>query len=436
MQNSAQRLVFSIISGIWACSSLVIAQNITKSPYSIVGIGDVIYSGNASTYSMGQTNQAIRNPYAINIFNPASYSSTKTTNIEAGATYSLGALKSTNSIADVNNAWIAYLNFALPISVKRGIGLSFGLTPFSGLGYNIKSETTLPGDTGSTIPAFYNFVGRGGLSRFYLGYGMRLHRMASVGINANYLFGENTNITQLLISPGYRMFNTNEDKRTYMSGWVYDLAIQLHDTFTRVVKNEIREYEWTIGGTFTPISQLNAEQSYLLRSLPIGSTGGSKDTIFSESGVLGTVIMPLSWKAGLSFARKDVWLLAADVRGTQWSEYRSFGSTDSLRNSLGASVGGSYIPNHKGKNFFSRIEYRAGIRYEQSNLSVRGTGVDVVSLNFGMGLPMSKSRSKVNIGAEWQQRGTTENGLVQENYLRFYIGVSFADKWFYRYRYD
>jgi hypothetical protein len=49
---------------------------------------------------------------------------------------------------------------------------------------------------------------------------------------------------------------------------------------------------------------------------------------------------------------------------------------------------------------------------------------------------MAKSKSKVNIGAEWLQRGTVENGLVQENYFRLYIGVSFADKWFYRYRYD
>ncbi len=435
MHNSAKRLVLFIIIGIWACTNIVNAQNITKSPYSIVGIGDEIYAGNASTFSMGQTNQAIRNPYAINIFNPASFSATRTTNIEAGATYSLGSFKSNNSSADVNNAWIAYLNFALPISVKRGIGLSFGLTPFSGLGYNIQSETSIPGDS-ARIPVLYNFVGRGGLSRFYLGYGMRLHRMASLGVNANYLFGENTNTTQLLIPPGYRMFNTNEDKRTYINGWVYDIGLQLHDTFTRVVKNELREYEWIIGGTISPLSQLNAEQSYLLRSLPIGSTGGSRDTIYSETGVLGTVVMPLSWKAGLSFARKDVWLLAADVRGTQWSDYRSFGATDSLRNSLGASLGGSYIPNHKGKSFLSRVEYRAGVRYEQSNLSVRGTGVDVLSLNVGMGLPMAKSKSKVNIGAEWQQRGTTENGLVHENYIRIYIGVSFADKWFYRYRYD
>lgn len=435
MLINARRLVFLVFTCIWACCSWVTAQNITKSPYSIVGIGDEIYSGNASTYSMGQTNQGIRNPFAVNIFNPASYSSAKTTNIEAGATYSLGSYKSRTSTADVNNAWIAYLNFAFPLSAKKGIGVSFGLTPFSGVGYNVQFDTFIKGDT-SNIPILYNFVGRGGLSRFYLGYGMRLHRTASIGVNANYLFGENTNITQLLIPPGYLMFNTNEDKRTYINGWVYDIGLQLHDTFSRVVRNEVREYEWVLGGTITPSSNLNAEQSYMLRSLPIGSTGGSKDTIFKESAGSGVIIYPLSWKAGFSFARKDKWMIAGDVRGANWSDFRSFGATDDLRNSFGSSLGGSFIPNVKGKNFLARLEYRAGVRYEQSNLTVRGTGVDIFALHTGIGIPMAKSKSRVNIGAEWQQRGTTENGLVQENYIRLFIGVSFADKWFYRYRYD
>ncbi|MCG9881624.1 MAG: hypothetical protein MH472_13575, partial [Bacteroidia bacterium] len=78
----------------------------------------------------------------------------------------------------------------------------------------------------------------------------------------------------------------------------------------------------------------------------------------------------------------------------------------------------------------------AGVRYEQSNLTVRGTGVDILALHTGIGIPMAKSKSRVNVGCEWQQRGTTENGLVQENYFRIFVGVSFADKWFYRYRYD
>ncbi|MDZ4668797.1 MAG: hypothetical protein SGJ00_13090 [bacterium] len=435
MQNSALRLIVVFFLWSWGCLSLLNAQNITKSPYSIIGVGDIVYSGNATTYSMGQTTQGIRNPFSVNILNPASYSAMFTTNIEAGVTYSQGTFKGGSSSNDVNNAWISYFNFALPLNVKRGMGVSFGLTPFSGVGYNIKSTVEIPQDT-FNITALNNFVGRGGLSRFYLGYGMRLHRMVSLGVNGNYIFGQNTNTTQLLIPSQYKMFNTNEDKATYMRGWLIDYGLQVHDTFTVYKKNELREYEWVLGATVTPAVDLSAEQSYLLRTLPIGSATGIKDTIFSESGKMGSVTSPLSWRTGLSFSRKDMWTVAADLRGTNWSGYRSFGGADSLRNSFGASLGASITPNFKSKNFFSRIDYRVGGRYEKSNLSFRGTGVDVLSFTAGLGIPMAKSRSKINLGLELQKRGTTENGLVQENYVRFFIGISFADKWFYRYRYD
>lgn len=435
MRNSAQRLILFLLIWGWVAGSALTAQNITKSPYSIIGVGDIIYSGNATTYSMGQTNQGIRSPYSVNILNPASYSAFYTTNIEAGATWSNGTFKGAANSTDVNNAWISYFNFGIPLSLKRGIGMSFGANPFSGVGYNIRSTVTIPQDT-FNINAQNNFVGRGGLTRAYAGYGMRLHRNVSVGLNGNYVFGEITNTTQLLIPSQYLMFNANEDKSVFIHGWLLEAGIQVHDTFTIQKKNVVKEYNWVLGGTISPETNLQAQQSYLLRSLPIGSSTGLKDTIYSEKGTQGTVTAPLSWKAGFSFSRTDVWTLAADIKGTQWSNYRSFGGADSLRNSIGVSLGGSYCPDYKSKNFMARLDYRLGGRYEQSSLNARGIGVDVLSLTAGIGIPMAKSRSKVNVGVEWQKRGTTDNGLIQENYFRVFVGVSFADKWFYRYRYD
>ncbi|OYU94478.1 MAG: hypothetical protein CFE21_15840 [Bacteroidetes bacterium B1(2017)] len=435
MQNNALRLVILFFLGLIGKGTSVFAQNITKSPYSIIGVGDMVYSGNASSYSMGQTNQAIRNPFAVNMLNPASYSSLLTTNIEAGATMSFGTFKGAANTNNVNNAWISYLNFALPLSTKRGIGVSFGAAPFSSVGYNIVSNVKIPQDTFS-IDALNNFVGRGGLSKFYMGYGMRLHRTVSLGVNGNYIFGQTTNTTQLLIPSQYLMFNTNEDKSQFMHGWLMDFGVQIHDTFSRIVDNDVRVYEWVIGGTLTPETNLKAEQSYLLRSLPVGSTSGIKDTVYSQTSEQGTVTAPMAFRGGLSFSRKDMYTIAADIKGTQWSNFRSFGGSDSLKNSFGASLGASIVPNYKSKNYFSRLEYRVGARYEKSSLVARGVSVDVMAVTAGIGLPMTRSNSKVNVGVEFQKRGTTDMGLVQENYFRVYIGISFADYWFHRYRYD
>ena len=95
-----------------------------------------------------------------------------------------------------------------------------------------------------------------------------------------------------------------------------------------------------------------------------------------------------------------------------------------------------YFINAKSKNMLARTEYRVGGRYEKSNLAIKGTGVDIFSVSAGFGIPISRSMSKVNLGVEYQQRGTSENGLIQENYYRVFVGITFADKWFYRYRYD
>ena len=49
-------------------------------------------------------------------------------------------------------------------------------------------------------------------------------------------------------------------------------------------------------------------------------------------------------------------------------------------------------------------------------------------MNFGFGLPVGLS--KIDIGFEFGQRGTTLKGLVFENYFNINIGLSLSDKWF------
>jgi long-subunit fatty acid transport protein len=436
MIKFANKALFSAM--LYACSFGAQAQNITKSPYSIIGLGELVYTGNAQTYSLGQANQGYRSPFSVNYLNPASYSAFLTTNIEAGATYSSAVISGATNSSEVSNSWISNINFGIPLSTKRGIGFSFGAAPYTSVGYNIKSDVIIPQDPQDTfsILAQNNFIGRGGLTKFYLGYGMRLHRMVSVGVNANYVYGEVNNSTQLLIPAKYNMFNTNEDNSYFVKGWLMEFGTQVHDSFSVMKKNDRIEYDWIVGATITPQSNFSGEQTYLLRNLPIGSGTGIKDTIFKEEVASGNVLSPMAWKFGVSFARKDKWSVLADIKGTNWSDFVALGRKDSLRNSLSYHLGFSYIPDYKNKNILGRIEYRIGGRYERSNLEVFGTGVDVRAFTLGMGIPMGRNRSRLNLGAEWMQRGTTSNGLIQEDYFKVFIGITFADKWFYRYRYD
>ena len=99
----------------------------------------------------------------------------------------------------------------------------------------------------------------------------------------------------------------------YIHGWTYDLGIQIHDTLTIGQGAGAKDYEWVLGATLTPASNLSVEQSYILRSLPIGSTSGIKDTVFENLNSAGTINAPMSWKAGGSFGQIEKWQIAADA---------------------------------------------------------------------------------------------------------------------------
>jgi hypothetical protein len=53
-----------------------------------------------------------------------------------------------------------------------------------------------------------------------------------------------------------------------------------------------------------------------------------------------------------------------------------------------------------------------------------------LSLSFGMALPLKRSNTIVNIGAQFGRRGTAENNLVEEKYIKFHLAFTFNDKWF------
>jgi len=82
-----------------------------------------------------------------------------------------------------------------------------------------------------------------------------------------------------------------------------------------------------------------------------------------------------------------------------------------------------------------------GARYSQTYLNLRDTQINSYGITFGVGLPLRAlairgSKSKINIGFEIGRRGTTEKGLIQEDYINFYLGVTVNELWFFKRRYE
>ena len=100
-----------------------------------------------------------------------------------------------------------------------------------------------------------------------------------------------------------------------------------------------------------------------------------------------------------------------------------------FENSTKISVGGFYIPKYDSfSSYLSRVVYRAGFRYENTGLVFNNNSINDYGMNFGLGLPVGLS--KIDLGFEFGKRGTTTNGLIEENYFNVSVGLSLSDIWF------
>jgi hypothetical protein len=171
------------------------------------------------------------------------------------------------------------------------------------------------------------------------------------------------------------------------------------------------------------------------------STGYERlvDTVQISPEESGSMVMPAFHSFGLSYSKVNNWLIGVDVNQGKWSQFQEYGvaPTPKLNDTYQLALGGSIIPNYNAVgNYFATIEYRAGINYTQSYLTINEQKINAIGLSMGFGLPLPKSSSKVNFAVEVGRLGTTANNLVQEEYLKFHLGFNFSDKWFVKRQYD
>jgi hypothetical protein len=412
------------------------AQNLTTSPYSSFGIGDIQFSGSAWMSAMGQTNQGFRSAFILNNQNPASYSAIRLTTWDLGATFSNGTVSSSEASISTNRGSLAYFSLALPVSVKRGLGMSFGLMPYSSVGYNVSRNVQTTTFTGTE-----EISGKGGLSKAYVGAGIKLSKRWHAGVNASYIFGQINQSLLLVIPRQFNMFNQYTTIDQYAGDFDFDLGVQYHDTFSiNLGTSQEKRYAYTFGLTYNPSSQINVYQNKVVRSLGVGVTNtlnSGRDTIKLDNDIRGYYLMPHRLQFGASFQEIDKWIVAADVGYANWSDYRSFGTTDSLKNILSLGLGFSVIPKFDAeKNILNRIEYRAGFKFDNGLARLNNRNISSMIISAGLGIPMARSRSRLNITGEYLLRGTTNDRLVQEEFFRVTVGVLIVDRWFLRYRYD
>ena len=429
-----KRVVRTIIALFFLSVSLnTSAQTTTSSPYSKFGLGELRGDQLPQFRGMGGISTGVRSfdsYFNINVGNPASYSGLRLTTIDVGLYGTYGSM-SRDGVSQTNaNFNLSHLNFAIPISEKSAV--SFGLMPYSSVGYRFSSPGTI-----DTIDINNVYGGDGDLSKVYLGYGIQFGKNISVGFNANYLFGKLRNTQEAQYPMSLGALNSKVERNRVINGLTLDYGIQ-YSTFINDDLNMVIGYAGNIGANMRL-----KESEFIYRTF--GSSVGETENVPLDSiqfteGLAKDLTMPLVHKVGISFRKSNKWLVGADANISNWSDYREGDINPGLQNSYGLALGGQYTPDITSTKYFNAVDYRIGFKYNKSNVRIDNKDVNEMGVSIGFGLPLSSNRRttfyKVNFSTEFMQRGASDINLVKENFINFHLGFTLNDRWFQRYKYD
>lgn len=391
------------------------AQEGTSSPYSFYGIGLNAFKGTVENRSMGGLS-IYSDSIHVNLRNPAAYGGLRLTTYTVGGSHSVINVKSNDAEESSTVTTLDYLAIGIPAG-KFGFG--FGLVPYSSVGYNLISVNEEENAAG-------RFTGSGGVNRVFLGAGFRLNDHLRFGANVDYNFGtiENKNV---YIREGIQ-YGTRELNRSELSG----LSFNLGANYEQMISDRL---ELKASAVYTPQRDISSRNSRQLSTITLASTGqeivtDARNISVGDSDY--TLAAQYSLGAGIGQPRK--WFLGAEYVNTEASNFnnRSFARDGATYSSASKyRVGGFYIPNYNSlTSYFSRIVFRGGLRMEETGLNLEGESVDEFGISFGVGLPAGRMFSNANVGFEYGRRGTTNAGLIQENFFNVMISLSLNDRWF------
>lgn len=410
-------------------STVLLAQEGTASIYSFYGIGDVKFKGTNENRAMGTVGVFVDSIH-INLQNPASYSFLKYTSLAVGGANTRTTFKTDSQKEDAERTSLDYLAVGLPLGRA---GVSFGLIPYSAVGYKVMRVTTAPNEFGENETRAETFQGDGGLNKVFLGGAYKITPKLSFGMDLQYSFGGiETKSIVFITNPAIPLGSRTKNESTY-SGFSVTAGLFYHTK----LKNNL---EWTNSFTFTPKNNLNSDNSRNVATVTYGITGAefvgeNRDVQVADSKFK----IPSKVSFGTAFGKSKKWFVGTEVTLQGKNDAVNQGGLPNVgfESASRFAVGGFYIPKYNSfSSYFDRIVYRAGFRHENTGLIVNNQSIRDTGVSLGFGFPMGTSVSNINLGFEYGKKGTTNNNLVQENYFAVNIGFSFSDRWFVKPKYD
>jgi hypothetical protein len=389
---------------------------LSTSPYTIFGIGQISSKGSVTNPAMSGAGIALETDHTMNTLNPASFGSldSLTFMFEVGVATEYAKYKSGKNLNSSMDGNLSFLGLAF--RVTRWWGISAGVLPFSTVGYLINATNNVEGEA-SVYPVVYR--GTGGISKFYLSNGVSPLKNLRLGITTSYYLG-----------------SINRSETVESTETVYGYSIEYTDKVNTLYTDFGIQYclragkiHYLLGATYGDAKTLSTNRDANLYHLD--------DTISLDISD-GAFNIPRSLGIGLGILKENKLKLALDYERQYWSGlYFSSNPLQEIRDSERFAIGIEYLPaNRRQDAGWKKLYYRVGVNYLASYLVIEDEPINSKSLSFGIGIPVKKDLSKINLSFELGQTGTLKDGLLKANYGRVSLNFSLRDQWFRKYKYE
>ena len=412
------------------------AQSGTNSPYSQYGLGVLSDQSQGFNRGMNGLGLGMRFSNQVNTLNPASYSAVDSLTMlfDAGLSGQVTNFKEGGRKLNANNADFEYVVGSFRLFPK--IGMTFGILPFTNIGYNYSGKSTVgvddEGQPSSTSTETHS--GSGGLHQAFIGAGWNFYKGFSIGANIGYLWGSYDKSVTVSNSDAY----VNTVMRSYSAtvrSYKIDLGFQWEHKWDK--KNVT-----TLGVTYGLGHSLNSDPE-LITTISNPQTGVAT---YATVRVSDGLHIPSTLGVGVSWTRNNSLTVGLDYTLQKWGscDYPQLNTTTGeysrvsgvLKDRHKVTLGAQWIPNPMSRKFLNRVNYRFGVSYNTPYIKVNGQdGPKEYSVSAGFGIPIVNgwnNRSMFNISAQWVKASAKD--LITENTFRINIGLTFNERWFMKWK--
>lgn len=406
----------------------------TDSPYSRYGYGILKDQAVGPSKGMGGIGYGLRNSNSANPMNPSSYSrvDSMTFLFDIGVTYRHGKFSDEVNSETKPGGGLDYITILVPL--KRGLGLSFGVLPYSSIGYKFGNT-----EEDGSLSYTNSFSGTGGLNQVYAGLGYHTPlKGLSVGANASFLFGSLDHNKDISNITGGANVSIDQTELTIKAlkldfGLQYEIPLSKNNSLV-------------LGAVFSP--KINSKGDYENKRYAVNPSTGvavASDTI-SHNGV--SAGLPATYGFGFTYNHGGRIIWGADVTYQKWSDVNytehmgdGLSSKDRFNDRWRFNAGVEYMVNPYERSFFKRMKYRGGLNYSNSYLNAidnKGVidGYKEYGATIGLGLPFRyggfQRTSYININFEYKKLKPNTRTMISEEYFGVSLNVNFSDLWFFR----